>query len=79
MLKKEEAHLRYLIGEILAVCGDPKSARFYGRVARRLPDDVIFRYLSEIRQDATIRNRGAVFTTKVKDYLVRSGRDPTDL
>ena len=34
-----------------------------------MPDEVIFQFLSEIRQDETIRNRGAVFTTKVKAYL----------
>ena len=71
---KEKAHLEYLVEEILKVCGDAKSARFYRKVAGALPDDVIFRFLSEIRQDETISNRGAVFTTKVKRYLERRGK-----
>ena len=69
MKGKDAAHLRYLVEEILKVCRDGKSARFYGQVAAALPDGVIFQFLSEIRQDETIDNRGAVFTTKVKRYL----------
>ena len=68
---KDEAHLRYLVEEILKVCQDGKSARFYRHVAAALPDGVIFQFLSEIRQDETIDNRGAVFTTKVKRHLER--------
>ena len=71
---KNEAHLRYLVGEILKVCGDAKSERFYSKVAVTLPDEVIFQFLSEIRQDETIRNRGAVFTTKAKRYLRVRGK-----
>ena len=69
MKGKDEAHLRYLVEEILKVCRDGKSARFYGQVAAALPDGVIFQFLSEIRQDETIDNRGAVFTAKVKRFL----------
>ena len=67
--RKDEAHLRYLVEEILKVCRDLRSERFYGQLAARLPDGVIFQFLSEIRQDETIRNRGAVFTAKVKRYV----------
>ena len=73
MKGKDEAHLRYLVEEILKVCKDGKSARYYGQVAAALPDGVIFQFLSEIRQDETIDNRGAVFTAKVKRYLERRG------
>ena len=54
-------------------------SRILTRLTFSSPDAIIFRFLSEIRQDATIRNRGAVFTTKVKDYLRHAGRDPADL
>ena len=67
--RKHPAHVAYLVEQILATCHDPQSTRFYTRVARMLPDEPIFRFLAEIRQDATIVNRGAVFTTKVKGYL----------
>jgi len=63
--RKDPEHVRYVVDEILKVCGDEKSRAYYTRLAR-LPDHLIFRALSEIRQDPAIRNRGAVFTTKVK-------------
>lgn len=66
---KEKEHVEYLVGEILKTCHDEQSCRFYTKVARLLPDEVIFRFLAEIRQDSSINNRGAVFTAKVKQYL----------
>jgi hypothetical protein len=63
---KDPAHVNYLVEQIVEVCGDRKSIPFYRKVARRLDDGRIFQMLSEIRQDQTIRNRGAVFTTKVQ-------------
>jgi hypothetical protein len=63
---KDPARVAYLVEEILRVCGDERSSRFYHRVARQLDDHVIFRLLAEIRQDPTIKNRGAVFTSKVQ-------------
>ena len=68
---KHPAQVTYLIAEILHICGDKKSVAFYGRVAEALPDDVILRFLSEIKDDEKIRNRGAVFTHKVKRYASR--------
>jgi len=68
---KHPAQIEYLVAEILHICGDRKSARFYSKVARALPDEVIFRFLSEIKHDETIKNRGAVFTHKVKRYASR--------
>lgn len=70
-ISKDPAHIQYLVEKILEVCRDTKSARFYARVARALPDEVIFRFLSEIKQDDRIKNRGAVFTSKVKQYTSR--------
>ncbi len=67
-VKKDPARMQYLIEKILEVCRDTKSVHFYGQVVRALPDGVIFRFLSEIKQDETIKNRGAVFTSKVKRY-----------
>lgn len=40
------------------------------RLACRLPDDLIFRSLAEIRQDSAIRNRGAVLTSKLSPALI---------
>ena len=62
------AQVTYLVDEIVATCKDERSRRYYARVARRLPDHVLFEFLAEIRQDPTIRKRGAVFVAKVKRY-----------
>ena len=67
--KKDPDHVRYLVDEILAVCGDEKSRAYYTRLASRLPDDLIFRSLAEIRQDAAIRNKGAVLVSKLHAAL----------
>ena len=70
---KDPARIQYLVEKILEVCRDMQSARFYARVARALPDDAIFQWLAEIKQDEGIRNRGAVFTCKAKEYAKRHG------
>jgi hypothetical protein len=67
--KKAEGEVTYLAEQIVQGCADAKSRPFYEKVSRVLPSDVIYRFLSEIRQDARVRSRGAVFTTKVKAYL----------
>lgn len=64
---KDSAHVNYLVEKIVDVCGDYESIPFYRKVARQVEDGRIFQMLAEIRQDSTIRNRGAVFVSKVKD------------
>ncbi len=68
---KPAGQVCYLVEEILKVCGDQGSRTYYTHVARMLPDEVIFRFLSEIKADSRVRNRGAVFTSKVKAYLTQ--------
>jgi hypothetical protein len=68
---KEPARIQYLVEQILDVCRDKRSARFYARVAIALPDDIIYQMLAEIKQDEGIKNRGAVFTCKAKTYAKR--------
>ena len=72
--RKHPARIAYLVAQIPGTCGDVHSTCFYAKVARVLPDGEIFRFLSEIRQDPTIRNRGAVFTAKVQAYV--QGHEP---
>jgi hypothetical protein len=71
--RKDPEHVRYLVEQILDVCGDEKSRGFYTRLASRLPDDLIFRSLAEIRQDSAIRNKGAVLVAKLRPALTRTG------
>lgn len=73
LANKQAEQIAYIVGEILHTCRDEQSRRFYAKVARLLPDEVIFRFLAEIRQDTSIANRGAVFTAKVKAYLSKQG------
>ncbi len=68
--KKDPEHVRYLVEEILDVCGDEKSRPYYTRLASRLPDDLIFRSLAEIRQDSAMRNRGAVLIAKLRPAMI---------
>jgi predicted transcriptional regulator len=68
--EKDSAHVCYVVEEILKVCGDQKSRAFYTKLATLLPDTLIFRSLSEIVQDPTIRNRGAVLTSKLAPALI---------
>lgn len=63
--RKELGHVEYLVDAILRVCGDEHSRPYYTRLAAQLPDDLIFRCLSEIRQDPTVRNRGALLVAKL--------------
>ena len=67
--RKDPEQVRYLVEEILHVCGDEKSRAYYTRLASRLPDDLIFRSLAEIRQDSAIRNKGAVLVSKLHAAL----------
>jgi hypothetical protein len=67
--EKAVGEVAYLTDQIVQLCGDALSRPFYTKVAYALPSDVIYGFLSEIRQDAQVRSRGAVFTTKVKAYL----------
>ena len=63
--RKDPEHVRYLVDEILRVCGDEHSRACYTRLAGQLPDHLIFQALAEIRQDSAIRNRGAVLVAKL--------------
>ena len=74
--RKHPAHVAYLVEEIVATCKDEGSRPYYTRVASLLPDGAIFQFLAEIRQDPTIRNRGAVFVAKVKRYELDHPRPP---
>lgn len=67
--RKDPEHVRYVVDEILKVCGDENSRTYYTRLASRLPDHLIFRSLAEIRQDSAIRNRGAVLVSKLRAAL----------
>lgn len=51
--------------------GNPAAFRTtYLPAARKgLPASIFYQFASEIKQDPTIRNRGAIFSKKVEDYI----------
>jgi hypothetical protein len=65
-----EAEIEALVEEILRVTGDEESRAFYQRVARLCPTDLLYRVLSEVKDEwrrGLIRTtKGAVFTDKLK-------------
>ena len=76
---ERQAEIESLVDEILKVTGDETSRPFYRRVARRCPPDLLYRVLSEIRDEerrGRIRtSKGAVFTDKLKRYCKERGID----
>jgi hypothetical protein len=65
-----QAEIEALVEEILRVTGDEENEAFYQRVARLCPTDLIYRVLSEVKDEwrrGLIRTtKGAVFTDKLK-------------
>ena len=72
-----ESRRELLIEDILAVTHDPKSKRFYEIIVSRLPEHAIRKFVSEIKSEqlegGELRNAGAVFTTKVKQWCLDNG------
>lgn len=68
-----------IVEDILRVLRDEKSRAFYTKIAKLCPQDMIYRALSEIKQDysdSSIRkSRGAIFTEKIKRYSKEAGID----
>jgi hypothetical protein len=71
-LEKAKWEVEALVKDILEVTGDEKSRLFYTKVARLCPSSLIYRCLSEVKDEAhrgLIRTtKGAVFTDKIKRY-----------
>lgn len=62
-----------LVGEILAVCGDEHSRRFYETVAQSLPAQLIWTAISEVKDASATgrlrKSKGAMFTSLVNMQL----------
>ena len=73
---KDPHHVEALVMDMLEALEDEESRGFYTLVARRVPSTTIHRALSEIRLEAResgIRNKGAIFTVKIKRYAKEQG------
>lgn len=78
--KKVEGYkVQALVEDMLNVLGDVKSRAFYAKIAKLCPQGMIYRALSETKQDysdSSIRkSRGAIFTEKIKRYAKEAGID----
>ena len=66
-LDEEEAATKLMTDDILAEFGDHKSNKFYYLVASKVPHNVIFQALSEIKADGA-KHPARVFTYRMKQY-----------
>lgn len=49
--------------------GNLHAIGVYMKYAKEIPEHLLFQWASEIEQDKTTRNRGALFNSKAQDYL----------
>lgn len=74
---EEKAEIELLTADILAVCGDNKSANFYKKVAGLVPRNMIYRVLSEVKEVRDLgtikKSKGAIFTNLIKKYATEKG------
>lgn len=77
--KAREAEIRSLKKEMVEVLEDESSKGFYGQVARRCPPNLVFRTLSEVKDEERRGNikksKGALFTYKIKHLCNQRGID----
>lgn len=75
----EDYKVQALVEDMLNTLRDEKSRAFYVKIAKLCPQDMIYRALSEIKQDysdsSVRKSRGAIFTEKVKRYAEEIGID----
>jgi hypothetical protein len=76
---KEDYEIKALVEDILEITRDEKSRAFYAKVAKVCPSDLIYRVLSEVKDEyhrGTIKkSKGALFTDKLKRYCKEWGID----
>ena len=76
---EREALSRAVTLDILSILKDDKGRGFYLNVARRVPSQVIYRLLAEIRADiinnphTRVQNPAAIFTKRIKEVAAERG------
>ena len=71
----DEALVEYLADQITQATNQPENRRWHVLVARSYPQNLIARALSELQQEPpeNMRDKGAVFTAKLKAIVNNSG------
>ena len=74
---KENYQIECLVEDILEVCNDVKSINYYKKVARCLPDNIIYRAIAEVKETSSLgevkKNTGSIFTHLIKKYAAEQG------
>jgi hypothetical protein len=69
--KKDYDTVEWLIKEQLKICGDEHSRAFYTLVAKYVPVEIIYRALSEARQEGKVKRKlyTKIILERAKEYL----------
>jgi len=74
---KENYQIECLVEDILEVCNDVKSINYYKKVARCLPDNIIYRAIAEVKETSSLgevkKSTGSIFTHLIKKYAEELG------
>ena len=74
---KENYQIECLVEDILAVCNDVKSIHYYKKVARCIPDNIIYRAIAEVKETSSLgevkKSTGSIFTHLIKKYAAELG------
>ena len=74
---KENYQIECLVEDILAVCNDVKSINYYKKVARCIPDNIIYRAIAEVKETSSLgevkKSTGSIFTHLIKKYAAEQG------
>lgn len=75
----EDYKVKALVQDMVETLHDEKSRAFYTRIAKRCPQEIIYRALSETKQDYSAssiqKSKGAIFTEKIKRYAKQARID----
>lgn len=81
-LKKEQGEVNALADELVAITEDPGSRDFYLKLCHRLPSELIFRILGDVKDEFAPYNirtfrgtKGKLVTVKAKKYADELGID----
>jgi hypothetical protein len=76
---KPSSEVQSLVSYMLEVLEDKQSEAFYYKVAMNCPSELIYKCLSEVKdewlQGRVRRSKGALFTDKIKRYCLEKGID----
>lgn len=73
--KKEDGEFKFLVDELVAITEDPDSRGFYQKICHRLPKEIIYRILGDVKEEfgpgsetKFHGSKGMYVTVKAKQY-----------